>query len=173
MKKGNFILPLMTILFFHLVGCNEIKNNNESSVKSKDIVDNKQADTSFGVFWGNFQKAVVNKDFQTVIKLTKFPLETKGPQDEDKIVKYNESEFDIVFQTFLKENTDTVLTEFDLIKKLERFDPTNKKDFSIYKDEEVSVGEMVFRQNNGEWKLVFLYLYYGTIEEINNKMKAR
>ena len=170
--KTNFILLISTVLLIQFFGCNETKNKNESSAKKSDLVDLNQADTTFGFFWTNFQKAVVNNDFQTLIKLSHFPLETRGPQDEDKIVKYNESEFKVVFETFLKENNDPDLTELDLIKKLEEYDKLNKRDFYVNEDES-RVGEMEFRKIDGQWKLTFLYLYYGTIDEIDKKLKTK
>ena len=170
--RNNFILLISTVLLFHFLGCNETKNRGESSVKKTDLVDFEKTDTTFEFFWNNFQKAVINNDLQTLIKLSHFPIETRGPQDEDEIVKYDESEFNIVFQTFLKENTAPDLTELDLIKKLEKFDSKNKRDFSVYKDE-ARVGEMEFKKINGHWKLRFLYLYYGAIDEVNKKLKTK
>ena len=169
MIKVNFILLILIAILFQICGCNQTKINNNGSAKESNRVAYNQTDTTFGFFWVNFQKAAINNDFQTLIKLTEFPLETRGPQDDDKIVKYDESEFKIVFETFLKEDTEPDLTELDLLKKLANFDSKNQKDFAIYKDE-ARVGEMEFKKINGQWKLRLLYLYYGTIDEINNKL---
>jgi hypothetical protein len=170
--KINFSFLFLITIFFLNFGCNETNINKEKTALKIDVVDVKQTDTTFGFFWSNFRKAVVSNDFQRLIKLTNFPLETRGPQDIDKIVKYDESKFNIVFQTFLKEDTEPDLTELDLIKKLEKFDLTNEKDFTI-NGSWARVGEMEFRRIDGQWKLTFLYLYYGTIDEINKKLTIK
>jgi len=170
--KNILILFFSSALIFQYFGCKGTTNNNERTTRKNDIVDVNRTDTTFGCFWTNFQKAVVSNDFQKLIKLTKFPLKARGPQDEDKIVKYKESEFNIVFQTFLKEDTELDLTELDLIKKLEKFDSTNTKDFAIYKNG-ARVGEMEFNKIDGQWKLTFLYLYYGAIDEIDKKLNKK
>jgi hypothetical protein len=172
LNKINFIILLSTALIFINFGCNETTSKKDRTAKSSDIVDVAQTDTTFGFFWKNFQKAIVSNDFQMLINLTNFPLETRGPQDIDKIVKYDESEFNIVFQTFLKESSVPDLTELDLIKKLEKFDLTNEKDFTV-SDDWARVGEMEFKRIDGQWKLTFLYLYYGTIDEINKKLTIK
>ena len=172
MIKTNFIFLILIAILFQICACNQKKKKNDGSAKESNLIDYKQIDTTFGFFWANFQKAAINNDFQTLIKLTIFPLETRGPQDEDKIVKYDESEFKIVFETFLKEDTEPDLTEFDLLKKLVNFDSKNQKDFTIYKDE-ARVGEKEYKKINGQWKLRFLYLYYGAIDEVNKKLNKK
>ncbi len=129
-------------------------------------------DTSFNFFWIKFRSSVINNNIHELIKNTNFPLETRGPQDSDEITKYDESEFQIVFQTFLKEDSEQEISEFDLIMKLEKYELSNKRDFYLVGDW-ARVGEMEFKKIDNKWKLNFLYLYYGTIDEINYNLNKK
>ncbi|MBL0104110.1 MAG: hypothetical protein IPP51_10410 [Bacteroidetes bacterium] len=168
LPRFKLLYSAVLVIAVSALACNDPKSDEKNAEENLAMSSPSQTDTSFEFFWAIFRKAVVNNDPITLKRHIHFPIETRGPQDEDKIVKYDQSQFNVVFQSFLKESTDSALTELDLIKKLDKFENADQQYF-IINDEWARIGEMEFSKINREWKLTFLYLHYETIEEINKK----
>jgi hypothetical protein len=133
-------------------------------IVSHAIVDTLLPVDDFFTFWKSFRNAVIDSDSNKIISMTKFPFQTRGPLDDDLIVKYNNRKFIHVFNAFLnqwngRELNDT--TEMDDIKKT----LTPNKNY-IQKDM-ARVGDLVFNKNAKGWKLVLAYLNNETIDALN------
>jgi len=119
-----------------LLSCNNRKNDKPSeakttidtTLKSENISNLTTESTkeivnkSFHEFWKVFRNAVIENDTNKLVQLTRFPLETRGPHDNDPIVKYDRKDFARVFQKYLKQDTGLGTeneTQFDLIKELD------------------------------------------------------
>ena len=118
----------------------------------------------FFTFWKDFRNAVIDSDSIKIISMTTFPFQTRGPLDDDRIVKYDNGKFIHVFNAFLNQWNGQGLndtTELDDIKKVVT---PNKND--IQKDI-ARVGDLVFNKNAKGWKLVLAYLNNETIDSLN------
>ena len=124
-----------------------------------------QRDTSIDNFWTKFRNAVIAKDYRSLESMTQFPLIVKGTMDFDTVRKFNKNRFVYIFNHYLKqENTtvtgnalqDIVETEGVLVSNNNSNKLTNFR-FS----------DMVFKKNNGKWKLYLIYIET-TYQEANN-----
>jgi hypothetical protein len=156
MKKLTVIL---TLFIFSCNPTNEkdIKANSATNeVQSK----NTTSDNDFSQFYIKFRQAAITNDTNTIISLTKFPLETRAPQDSDPIVKYSKEEFVKVFNTYLKYGGMEELVD---IKNLDLHNE------NVLSKNDARVGNLVFNCINNKWQLTFAYLNYPIIEELNKK----
>jgi hypothetical protein len=125
--------------------------------------DSALAGESFTSFWGRFRLAVLRSDTSQVIQVTEFPLETRGPNDDDTTIEFNKERFVSFFNVYLKQYSGMDLqgsTELDGIKKTE----TPKK--TEFGKDQARVGDLVFMRIAGGWKLIFAYLNYETIDSL-------
>jgi hypothetical protein len=165
------------LLFFILLttSCNSYEKSDKSQQIHKDtvghlntIIARTTSDTSlstddFFSFWKGFRKAVIDSDTSKIILTTNFPFQTRGPLDDDPIVKYSNGKFLQVFKAFLNQWTGQGLndtTELDDIKRTVSPDKNNiQKDIA-------RVGDLVFNKTDKGWKLVFAYLNNETIDSL-------
>lgn len=117
----------------------------------------------FPKFWITFRKATMSFDTTQIINMTQFPFKTRGTSDYDPTVEHNKEKFVTVFQAFLKQWDGLNMngtTELDYIRKTETPDET------YVQKERARVGNLEFKRINNEWKLVFAYLNYDTIDSL-------
>lgn len=169
--KNNIYLLLLIIFF--AFACGNSGKKNEQNSKTQVLEHNIEiADTSFAEFWKIFRLSIINNDTLKLMELTNFPLETRGPQDSDPIVKYSKNQFTTVLKTFLKQDYDENETEFKLIERLEILKKGDQKEY-VYDNNWARVGEFEFKFIKGKWKLTFAYLYYGAMDEINRNLNKK
>lgn len=117
----------------------------------------------FAGFWEKFRTAVINNDTAQIIALTEFPFLARGPSDSDPTVEYSKKEFVKVFSAYLDQYNGQDLegnTEDYLIKKTEL--PKREDVQADY----ARIGDLVFGKSGKDWKLVFAYLNYETIDSL-------
>jgi len=147
-----------------ILSCNNRKNDKPSDAKTTndtasskvENISNLTTETirdtinkSFQDFWVIFRNAVIENDTIKLVQLTKFPLETRGPQDSDPIVKYDSKNFIIVFQKYLKQDSGLGIdneTQLDLIKRLDIYNKNESK-YNIPEENWVRVGNLKFTKN--------------------------
>jgi hypothetical protein len=143
-----------TLLIF---SCGENGNQKPMQVQPKfektSLVDTNKV---FIEFWQTFRKAIISNDTNAIFSSVKFPFETRGPQDRDPIIKYEQKDFLRVLSAFLKRSNG----EPDDIRN------TEIPDTSGIFGTEARVGNLEFNYSSGKWKLTFAYLNYDTIEEL-------
>lgn len=137
-------------------------NGKQRTEQTPATIETKRATDStevFIAFWQTLRHAIINNDTNTIIESTIFPIETRGPMDSDPIIKYERKDFVKVFSAFLKQQENEG-TEMDNIKK------TEQPDMTYFNNTEVRVGDLVFNNADGKWKLTFAYLLPYTIDEL-------
>lgn len=168
----------MLLLMFLFLSCNEQQNKvpsvasmDTSTVIRKDTVvpSNQPSESNvmedFTTFWKTFREAVLSSDTAQLIGLTAFPLKYRGTLDGDPVIKISKEQFGKVFSLFLKQWNGLDLegsTELDYIKKT-----ANSNEQS--NEKQIRMGNMVFYQKDGKWKLGFLYLNEETIDLLKKK----
>lgn len=163
--KTHIQLVILTLL---LCSCGQAPNkealNTTDSVSTNPISHNPENSTneSFKNFWQTFRRAVLDRDTNTLISLTTFPIETRGPMDSDAIVSYSKTNFTKVFDLYLLQGSGLEEgSELDYIKKVDI------PDTSDYSAESARIGNLQFSYQNKRWSLTFIYLIPQTIDEIN------
>ncbi|MCL9771086.1 hypothetical protein NAT47_11735 [Flavobacterium sp. HXWNR69] len=134
----------------------------ESNAVNKNIKI-QSTNNDFPKFWKTFRKAVISFDTIQIINMTQFPFKTRGTSDYDPTVEHNKEKFVSVFKSFIKQWNGLNMngtTELDHIRKTETPDET------YVQKEHARVGNLEFKRINNEWKLVFAYLNYDTIESL-------
>ena len=136
-----------------------IKKRNVLYLKDSELKDT--SDNSFIKFWTKFRNAIINDDTSLIKKYVKFPLKARGPLDSDPLIRYSENKFIRVFHLYLlQSNGLNTGSELDEIKQI--IVPSN----ATWEKINARVGNMEFKKIAGEWKLVFLYLEYDSIDAI-------
>ncbi len=110
----------------------------------------------FATFWQKFRTAVLNSDTGQMIKMTEFPLQTRGDSDDDPVIEIGKEKFVPTFNSFLAQwsGLDTAgSSELDGIKKT--LSPPSVKD--IDKSGQARIGDMLFERTPKGWKLYFVY----------------
>jgi hypothetical protein len=120
----------------------------------------------FPEFWRKFRTAVLKYDTTQIIEMTVFPFHTRGELDSDPDVEYNNKEFSVVFNYYLKQFSGQLAgteetSEFEEIKKMD----TIKK--TVVNNGYARIGDLVFNKTSEGWKLVFVYLTDDAIDQIN------
>jgi hypothetical protein len=177
MKKLNLSLVITTSF---LLSCNNEHATNDSSQKNDSVLNTTTSSITntsdsthkdFILFWGKFRTAVINNDSAQLILLSDFPIQTRGPLDNDPVIEYSRQKFTFVFNAFLNQfsgewsgkDNDSGKTEFDVIKN---WGIPNRKDIMA---EQARIGDMIFFKIDGKWKLSFLYLEYDTIKSLKKE----
>ena len=173
--KKSIVMFLLMFLFF---GCSEQQQNKVISASLIDTASLIKKDTiavsnissasivmeDFATFWKTFREAVLSYDTAQLMNLTVFPLEYRGTLDDDPVVKISQNQFAKIFSLFLNQwhGGDLEGTrELDYVKKI-----VNPSDQAV--NGEISVGNMVFYEKDGKWKLGFLYLNNETMRCLEN-----
>jgi len=152
---------------YTLINC-LIDNHLQDTTKILEYKNNK----SFNDFWVEFRKAILDQDTSEIIKNCIFPLETKGPMDEDSIIKFSKNQFDKLFYGYLNQLSglnpdDFNETELDYISNTPDIFAQHLNKFSMFQaDTKARIGGMVFKNINGFWYLYFLYLEYSTYKSL-------
>jgi hypothetical protein len=121
------------------------------------------ADENFPSFWQKFRSAVLNSDTGQIMKFTEFPLETRGPNDDDTTIEFNRARFVPFFKVYLKQWSGLDLhgsTELDGIKKTELPKKTD------YGKDQARMGDLLFEKKVKGWRLIFAYLNDETIDSL-------
>jgi len=63
-----------------------------------------QAAADFGSFWTMFRRAALESDMTTLVSITRFPLESRGPTDNDPVVRITREEFPQRFRSLLDQD---------------------------------------------------------------------
>ena len=174
----HYLIALLLLI----LSCSNRKTENltkqafeKDSFLKKEIVSRLEiesiADTTnsnFQQFWDNFREAVINNDTSKIIQLTRFPFETRGPQDSDPIIKYEKKKFLKVLEAYLKETT-TWREDFSTITSREEIKRILKPDKTYVQGDWARIGNLEFKKENGKWFLIFAYLGYPSIEGLNKE----
>ncbi len=106
----------------------------------------------FSIFWKQWRDKVLSHDFVWLELNTNFPLTVIGRLDTDTIYKISSSNFEVVFDLFLKTKYSTNLDYFKVTKEssIENHDgwPPNYR----------RMNDMIFCLTDNNWKLVEIYM---------------
>ena len=169
----------LSILFssFLIVSCQnqevaksiqKTKSDTDLDPKSNAVTKNNKIQTTnddFPKFWYKFRNAVINSNTNDILAMTQFPFKTRGTSDYDPTVEYSKEKFVPIFYAFLKQWDGLDMngtTELDYIRKTETPDKT------YVQKKYARVGNLEFKRIKNEWKLVFAYLNYDTIDSLKN-----
>jgi|GEM_PF-7124283 len=116
------------------------------------------AQVEFGVYWQQFHKAWVEKDFTQMQSLCRLPITVKGVMDGMKPQKITTKNFNEKLTHIMQEPSDELkngklvtTSVYEKIKSIE-----NPKD--LYSDDtHMRVEDLEFEKINGSWKLTGLY----------------
>ncbi|MDB4949877.1 MAG: hypothetical protein JWM27_2526 [Gemmatimonadetes bacterium] len=90
--------------------------------------------------------------------MARFPFTTRGPMDEDPVVKHGRKEFPALFAQLLAEPTGTGQeygqTEMQLLEETTSVPP---EEVELSKSGWIRVGTFEFQRVGGAWKLVHAY----------------
>ena len=165
----------LMLLFIPLSAFGSEQRDQNFANESKDstthiISDNTE---SFNIFWIQFRQVVLDKKFEEVKSLCIFPIQTRGPLDDDEIVQFKADEFTKVFSVFLDQNSglnanNIYETEFEYIKRTPNVFAEDLNKFSTFHVRDFArIGSMQFKFVDHEWRLYFLYLEYSTYEKLS------
>lgn len=138
----------------------QTQGNADSTKTTAPAVQNEE----FAAFWTSFRNAVLAGDFATLKTRTVFPLQTRGPMDNQPIVTYGEGEFEKLFNLFLDSPTGLSTDFSETNRSYIRANPEIKftadgRVPTMQKDgKTAAVTSMEFKLYADGWKLVFLYL---------------
>jgi hypothetical protein len=101
----------------------------------------------FPEFWRKFRTAVLKYDTTQIIEMTVFPFHTRGELDSDPDVEYNNKEFSVVFNYYLKQFSGQLAgteetSEFEEIKKMDTIKRT------VVNNGYARIGDLVFNKTS-------------------------
>lgn len=153
----------MLIVIF-LFGLNYCSGNEDEIAKFNDSAKDYNISNEmlqFQKFWKEFRSATMEKDYYKLIKLVKFPLNSRGPFDYNPIIKLNKNEFLTVFENYLSEPI--FLKDMEYITTLNYITTKNSiaSEYSYYQKYGIlEIENMGFSIIDSKWKLTFLYVSY-------------
>ncbi len=115
-----------------------------------------EINNDFQSFYSTFRNALINYDLIQIKKMTKFPLEVWGFEDNDPHLRLNDDEFELYFKQSLYYSIDEdpttreSISTFDLIKKNENVD--SLIDFEKTNNFQ-HIGNLYFRKIDNTWKV--------------------
>ena len=110
-----------------------------------------QAAADFGSFWTMFRRAALENDITTLVTMTRFPLESRGPTDSDPVVRITREEFPQRFRSLLEQDSGMRAEPETLRECIERMVTVNVITGSA------RVADLAFEQVEGRWWLVRVY----------------
>lgn len=139
------------------------KAENQRTAVSTIRIDTNFANESFPDFWKRFRSAVISDDTSQLIRLTEFPFDTRGPDDSDSTMEFKKERFFPVFRAFLHQYDGLDMSGSDELAGIKKTVSPRKADIT---KSQARIGDLVFEKKVSGWKVVFAYLNYETIEEI-------
>lgn len=115
-------------------------------------------DNSFQSFWTEFRAAVIQNDYATLEKFTKFPLEVRGVHDSMPVEYFKRDAFKEIFNRLMEQkiypvhDEDFVLTSMKTIVKNTELAPEDKN------EKEYRIEQLVFEYIDGQWFFTNAYL---------------
>lgn len=155
----------------------ELKSKSEPHNQEEEIVSGEVESFVFVDFWEKFRGAVKEGDMNTIVRMTKFPFETRGEMDHDPVIKYNEQQMKKVLPLLLKQ--EVILPDpkgsAELIVSNEAEIVKNTTDVNREEAEtgNVRVGDLVFERGGNGWKFTFAYLNESTYEAIGKNKNQK
>jgi len=133
--------------------CSGITDNSEHNYTINNQTNNSE---DFSIFWRQYREKVLKHDIIWLKLNTVFPLTVKGRQDTDTIYKISNSDFENVFDLFLKTKTDMEYgTNLEYIKVTKESNAENHDGWpSNYR----RMNEMIFYFTGNDWKLAEIYM---------------
>lgn len=118
-----------------------------------------KSDNSFQIFWTEFRTAVIQNDYKSLEKFTKFPLEIRGPDDSTPTEYLKKDDFEDVFNRVMQQKTYVPLDDDSLVETSMREIVDNTRLIADAKDvEEYQIEQLVFEYVSGQWFLTRVYL---------------
>lgn len=109
-------------------------------------------------FWAEYRAAALSGDTARLLPLVQFPFTTRGPMDDDPVVKHGREEFPALFARLLAQwdgmGMQNAQTERQLLEKTTRLAPG---EVELSKDGWFRVGTFEFRRVDGGWKVVHAF----------------
>jgi hypothetical protein len=109
-------------------------------------------------FWAEYRAAALSGDTARLLPLVGFPFTTRGPMDEDPVVKHGREEFPALFARLLAQVNGISLedgqTERQLLEETPLLPP---QELELSKDGWFRVGTFEFKRIDGGWKLVHAF----------------
>jgi hypothetical protein len=111
----------------------------------------------FSTFWSAFRTAVLGDNVDQVASMTRFPLEVRGPDDADPIVKEGRDAFGRVLAQVMNQDSG-VRAEGETVRQyLQRTNDIGEA--NVEPDGHAArVGDFVFERVGDRWMLVRVYL---------------
>jgi hypothetical protein len=127
----------------------------DTAEKRNAPIDTTFAHEDFPTFWQRFRTAALAFDTSQIMSMVDFPLETRGPLDDDPHIFINKENFVHFFKSYLKQYAGVDLqgsTELDGIRK------TVAPDKNVVNDrQQARVGDLWFDKTPEGWKITFAY----------------
>ncbi|HMW72347.1 MAG TPA: hypothetical protein PKD17_11025 [Cellvibrionaceae bacterium] len=115
------------------------------------------APSDFAIYWANFHKAFIDKDFKKIQDLSVTSILLRGAVDGIKPKKLSAQDFDKTFSAILA----TEVSEYQGEKRVVQSTYEKIKSISTPKIEQdparQRVEGFVFKKENGQWKLAEIY----------------
>jgi hypothetical protein len=134
--------------------------------KSQSLSRNTAAD--FQQFWKQFREATLQDNVGAIMLMTRFPFNTRGPNDGDKVLKHAKSSFPTLWKQLLSQEYTTIMANrqplqipADAVRRqsLRSYlaSVTNIKADNVAGDNWARVGDLEFQKLDGQWMLTMAY----------------
>lgn len=114
-----------------------------------------RTDTSAQGFWRTFRDAALVGDTTRVAAMTRFPLETRGPMDDDPVQPVPRDAFADVFARVMRQDSGLAPHPETMRALIERTPSLGARELG---DGEFRVGALAFAHTADGWRLVRAYL---------------
>lgn len=112
-------------------------------------------DTSAQGFWTRFRAAALANDTARVASMTRFPVETRGPTDDDPVQRVARDGFASLFARVLRQDPGLSAQPETMRGLLERTTSLSARERG---PEQFRVGALEFARTSDGWRLVRAYL---------------